>query len=238
MNLHTLAYKRKEKVGKLSKQQLIRHLESMYIEATESTRPLLADLYTHFLPPVPKRAKNAFEWVAKACSKELQRPYLNHVYCDGSKIVATDGHRLHYATAPDGIEKGFYDHTGKKIEGADYTFPDWERVVPKTDSRSDTLNIKTMENILEISPISEVNITKGENVFLNIGGLCGQVCVEKRLLEDALNGQDEFTVHFKDWGLKEFKMLEDGKLVCYRDPIILFVEHGTAVVMPRKEERV
>lgn len=238
MNLHTHAYKRKDKFGKLKKRQLIAHLENMYEEATESTKPLLADLYVHFLPPAPKKSKIAFEWVAKACSTELQRPYLNYVYCDGNKIVATDGHRLHYSNAPEGIEKGFYDHTGKKIDDVDYTFPDWERVVPKTDARSDKINLKTMENVLEISHISSVQKSKGENAFLNIGGLAGQVCVNKRMLEDALNGETEFVVSFKDWEEKHVKMHNEGNLTCYADPLLIETVFGQAVIMPRKEERV
>lgn len=235
MNLHTLAYQRKEKFGKLKKQQLIRHLENMYEEAIESQKPLLADLYVHFLPALPKVAKTAFEWVAKACNKELTRPYLNYVYCDGENIVATDGHRLHMSKAPYGHGVGFYDHSGKKICGVDYTFPEYKKVIPTTNETSPYINLKTLENVLNISFISSIQKSKGENIFLNIGGKAGQVCLNKKMLEDALNGESEFVVSFKDWTEKEVKMLEDGAFDCYMEPILIENKFGTAVIMPRKE---
>lgn len=238
MNIHTHACKRKEQFGKMKKDVLIKHLEELYEEAVDSHKSYLADLYSHFLPPAPKVAKTAVDWVFKAVYKGNARPCLQNIYCDGENIVATGGHRLHMAKAPEGTEVGFYNQMGKKINGVNYTFPDYKRVIPVTNATSNFINLKTMENVLKVSYISEYSKSKGEKIFLKIGGNAEQVCVNKKYLLDALNGETEFVVCFKDLEDKYVKMHNEGNLTCYAEPILIKTVFGQAVIISMKDGRV
>jgi len=90
----------------------------------------LVTLYSHFMPAKPGKARDAFSWVASAVADSKDcRYYLHHVYADGSRIIGTNGHRLHIA--PDARAAGFYcARTGEPIE-CDGTYPDVDRVIPK-----------------------------------------------------------------------------------------------------------
>lgn len=93
------------------------------------------DIGSYFIPTISK-AKNtpdALQWVAKACGVKDLRKYLNHVHVDASKMVASDGHRLHIVyKAREDLEypEGFICRiTGKGI-GEQGTFPDVGRIIP------------------------------------------------------------------------------------------------------------
>ena len=89
----------------------------------------LAVLYKQFTPATPAKPKNDYDWVSLAMGKNDVRYYLNHIYCDGSRIMATDGHRLHIIDNYLNLEPGFYDKNKAKIE-VDASFPDVDRVIP------------------------------------------------------------------------------------------------------------
>lgn len=111
----------------------IQHLIQTMYEETEDHR--LAQLYKYFMPAMPKKPKNVFQWVALAVSTDKTRPYLHKVYSDGENIVATNGHILHLA--PDGRPEGFYcPITEEHLPDYCGAFPNkYKEVIPeKTDT--------------------------------------------------------------------------------------------------------
>lgn len=63
-------------------------------------------LLNYFAPAVPKVAKTAAQWVAKAASTDADRPGLYAVQVVGGTMYATDTHRLHWA--PTELPAGTY----------------------------------------------------------------------------------------------------------------------------------
>jgi hypothetical protein len=93
----------------------------------------LAKLYQYFTPPIPKKPTTPEQWVALAMAKNDIRYYLNHIYSDGGRLMATDGHRLHvYKTNKYPV--GFYDQNMNLIE-VDATYPQIDRVIPENATR-------------------------------------------------------------------------------------------------------
>lgn len=90
----------------------------------------IIDILSFVAPTMPKgKPKSLFAWVAKATGIKDVRGYLRHVYCDGERILASDGHRLHSAPNADGLEPGFYDpRTGHAIE-CNGQFPNVDRIM-------------------------------------------------------------------------------------------------------------
>lgn len=139
-DLYTLAAKH-PKVKKEHAQNMIIAISESHPELKES----LAQLYSFFMPSVPKKLKEInHEWVYKAISKQPGRYYLHHAYSDGENLVATNGEVLHYI--PTNLPIGYYNQKGIKIEH-DYTFPDWKRIL------SDLTEISPIEIDLEKAPI-------------------------------------------------------------------------------------
>ena len=117
-----------KKVKKDDAQRIIKDVYWKYPELVEH----MAMLYSYFMPPMPSRAKSLFKWVAKVANAKDVRQYCQFVYCDGSFLIGTDNHRLHYALT-DGREVGYYHPiTGDKVQ-EDARFPDWQRVIPPAD---------------------------------------------------------------------------------------------------------
>ena len=83
---------------KPSKEQLFAVVKNA-IETDFVTEADWAKLYAYFLPSVTK-IKSPFDWCVKAHSNKDARYYLNHVYADGERTIATDGHRLHVLNTP------------------------------------------------------------------------------------------------------------------------------------------
>ena len=117
-----------KKVKKDDAQSIIKDIYWNFPELAEK----MAVLYSYFMPAMPKRAATMFERVAKATSAKDVRQICKFVYCDGSFLIGTDGHRLHYAPA-DGREVGYYHPiTGDKVQ-EDSRFPDWRLVTPSSE---------------------------------------------------------------------------------------------------------
>ena len=117
-----------KKVKKDDAQRIIKDIYWSFPELKEQ----MAMLYSYFMPAMPKRAASMFEWVAKATYAKDVRQYCQFVYCDGSFLIGTDNHRMHYALT-DGREVGYYHAiTGDKVQ-EDARFPDWQRVIPPAD---------------------------------------------------------------------------------------------------------
>lgn len=95
----------------------------------------LRDLLAHFVPSRPNRARDHFSWVAMATAGNRDiREHLRFVYCDGERIIGTDGHRLHVAPAGD-RPAGYYDpRTGDPVI-LDAQYPDVDRIIPEASHR-------------------------------------------------------------------------------------------------------
>lgn len=93
---------------------------------TDTQRDLLLN---YFAPALPKIAKDAFSWVARACGdkkKEL-RQFLHVVHVKGGVMVACCGHRVHWAMTD--LPDGQYDPaTGALLDPPIPNVPDFERV--------------------------------------------------------------------------------------------------------------
>lgn len=95
----------------------------------------IIDILSFVAPTMPKgKPKSLFAWVAKVAGIKDVRQYLRYVYCDGDRILASDGHRLHCAPNVDRLEPGFYDpRTGHAVE-CDLEFPNLDRIMDTKDN--------------------------------------------------------------------------------------------------------
>jgi len=94
----------------------------------------MARLYKYFSPNVQAKPKTDDKWVAQAMADKYDpRYYLKYIYSDGSRIMATNGHRIHAVNKS--IEIGFYDKNMNRIE-VDAKFPDIDRIIPKNYTKS------------------------------------------------------------------------------------------------------
>lgn len=87
-------------------------------------------LINYFAPSVPKKPKDAFDWVAKAVADDRDvRKYLMFVYVEDGEMVATNGNRMHIAKTS--LPNGFYDPRSRLQVEVDAKYPQYKRVVPK-----------------------------------------------------------------------------------------------------------
>jgi len=84
-------------------------------------------LYAFFLPPIPANPKTPEQWISKAVAKKDIRSYLNQMHVSNGRLVATDGHRLHFTDTD--LDDGYYDQNLNKLDIED-RYPDIERVIP------------------------------------------------------------------------------------------------------------
>lgn len=109
------------------------------------TDKALSSLYSYFLPKQPHKAKTQEAWLVRALAdKKDMRKYLQHVFCDGSRLMATDGARLHVAPA-NGLAKGFYDRALSPVE-LDERFPDIEGAII-TACKGEPYSLDSMKEI-------------------------------------------------------------------------------------------
>ena len=91
-------------------------------------------------------------FVIKACAKTADRPFKTALHVErtknGSRLVATDGFRLHVAEISQKIKSGDYKarvtkdaiSLGEPLEGID--FPAWEKAVPKNAVKSGVIDLE------------------------------------------------------------------------------------------------
>lgn len=90
----------------------------------------IAPLYTYFMPLIPAKAKTPEQWVGKAMGVRDVRYYLNFYYSDGTRLICTDGHRLHLM--PTTLAEGFYDKALNAVN-TQGRYPDVDRVINLSD---------------------------------------------------------------------------------------------------------
>ena len=165
---------------------------------------MMAKLYAYFMPAIPAKPKTDEQWIAKAMAKKDVRYYLNHIYCDGKRIMATNGHRLHIIHS-DRYKKGFYDSQMNKVE-VDATYPDVDRVIPSTRRKGNK------RIAFEDLTASNVKIDGKNKPVFDIG----EVRVDAKYLTEAAQGFENPEVIYAD--KNKAVLLTDG--------------HRSAVVMP------
>lgn len=155
---------------------------------------ILAQLYQYFIPATPAKPKTAEQWIAKAVPKKDIRYFLQYLYSDGSNLVGTDGHRMHYVENMD-YDAGSYNIVMDKIDPMHAgKYPNWERVVPNTSKSTpygfNTLTLKT----IELKGIKNAKNKWNYEIYNYRGDLL--LTVNKSYLDDALSFMDNPTVYY------------------------------------------
>lgn len=78
-------------------------------------------LFSFFLPPVPKRPKTDFEWVALSATTK-DGTWLRHVHVIGDKMYGCSGHTMHVAPNSEDLSDGAYCPR-TQIRAGDVTAP-------------------------------------------------------------------------------------------------------------------
>ena len=178
-NLATLAYQIKQ--PKLKKAEAQALIEKYFKGAQDDqTRVELAQLYRYFTPAPAKTAKTTTEWVHKAADPSDTRPFLNHSYSDGKRLVATDGARLHLAETD--LPVGYYDNKGNLIEGhaEKHTFPQYETLLP---SDSEVLGRVFLSD-------QKLHTIKPKYGKKTVAMEIGDVFIDKRFIDELANGRE------------------------------------------------
>ncbi len=168
--------------NKASCYQVVRDL----IAGEEMTVEQAAMLYAYFAPAIPAKPKTPEQWVAKAMAKKDVRYYLQYIYSDGARIMATDGHRVHIWHT-DQYPAGFYDANMVQIE-VDGTFPDINRVIPKNPDLSLPVAELSIEHLFD-SDSKPVDGYKFDGVAIN-----------GAYMDQALSCQDFDQIQYSDGG--------------------------------------
>ena len=153
---------------------------------------VLAQLYAHFLPSPPKRAKTALEWLAQATNPKDVREILRaiNVIERGGKLVAvaSDGHRIHIAHKHDFKTTGAYNTAGEKIADAS---PRIERLLKACldHDSAPPQDIKTSDVVRSDTPDGRITARLPDGPLLNA-----------KYLDEAIAGADEFTACYGGHG--------------------------------------
>lgn len=137
----------------------------------------LAHLYAYFLPPLPAKAKDPAVWVARAKGVNDVRHYLNYLYSDGNRLIATDGHRLHLM--PTNLPAGFYDKARNPVD-VDAKYPDVDRIIPKLDQGTP----HKLEDLAGL-PVRTSEVGARGQYTIHAYELPGGVCVNKTYWDQA-----------------------------------------------------
>lgn len=167
--------KKAVKASKKEAYTLIQNLHEGKALTTGETESLLL----YFAPPMPKKAKTAMEWLAKAAAVQDVREYLCYVYVTAEGIgYATDGH-IACRSKLDGMPEGYYcPKTLAKVTDMAVKYPNVERVFTTYEEPQYTVECSAIETVVAWS---KDNITAYEH---------GDSYVNKALLDRARNGEN------------------------------------------------
>lgn len=94
------------------------------------TEHQVAKLYRAFTPKHPAKPKTQEQWVWQAVAVKDVRLYLNFAYSDGSRLIGTDGHRMH-VWKTNKYAPGYYDKNMIRVHETSWNrYPEIDRVVP------------------------------------------------------------------------------------------------------------
>jgi len=169
----------------------------------------LARLYRYFMPTSPAKPKTDWSWVALAAGKKDVRFYLNYIYSDGKRLMATDGSRLHLVKT-DKYEPGYYDRAGTKIHDIDWhTYPNVDRVIPNEE----LLDAKVAFSELEMSVTPKASAPYDHVYYF------GDTCVCSAYLKEAVLGFNHNTIEYKDHDNGLAVMIHDDNKIAIVMPI-------------------
>jgi len=135
------------------------------------------------------KALTDLEWVALARSKDAARPVLGGIHVNG-QMEATDGHRLHWAPAPEGREPGLYDLGWQKLDIG--TFPNTGNVIPANpDFRYSFADCREVLALCaaRIAYARAMGASDGTSIYtLELNGPDIRTAVDARYLQDILRG--------------------------------------------------
>src|SRR5690554_4060108 len=80
---------------KLNFEALMNVIETLTEDQRDVLREDLSRLYAAYMPSIPKKPRNSFEWCSKAMAVKDTRDQLNFVHVTEDRICGTDGHRIH-----------------------------------------------------------------------------------------------------------------------------------------------
>jgi hypothetical protein len=173
--------------GKIKKQEAYELVRSAYLNNTGVSRDSLRDLVDYFVPPLPKVAKTADQWVSSACAKNDVRDWPNLIFVHGGFMYSTDGHRMYRAVT--GLPSGYYEPKTllpSAYRGAhpittrlDYFFPKplqaWDRAALRDGTQELGVNTKNA-NLLRFD--------------------CSKFAFDAVYLYGACNGCEDTTLYF------------------------------------------
>ena len=141
----------------------------------------LEALYKYFMPALPKAVKKDWQWISRAVGKRDFRPTMNWLYSDGSRLMATDSHRLHII--PSTMTKGYYHPKTLDSIDLDAVYPDIDRVI---GNRGDFEPLHHFP-MTELKTFKSMELVKlGNNWF------------QLPYIVSALNGRDDWVVSVQD----------------------------------------
>ena len=198
------------KTDRITKSQCFEALQKLMNADDEYMQELyLARLYAYFMPKPPKKAKSRHEWVAKACAKKDDiRPYsyLHHLYSDGNRLFATNGHILFVADNYT-LEPGYYNIQLEKITNIEQKYPNIDRVIPTEFTYEKTINIDDLE-------VYTINVNKKEKYYVHIDNDKENPAIDLEYLRLALNGQKTFNAYWNNKN-KPIKITTSGLPDCF-----------------------
>lgn len=184
-----------------------------------------------------KRIDNV-SWVSLATYKKNDRPMIQRPFRDLTRLVATDGHRLHMLDGLSEVEKS---HIVGDVLG-DYTFPDYQQVLPngsshKTIGKGVVLSVPLFEQLsaavafnkklkngclVVIEPIENEDAKISIQLRFNRNHTIPEssILIDPQYLLDALLAGGSFDIS------------HGGGLT----PVVLTRDNLTAVIMPMRHE--
>lgn len=157
------------------------------VSGVDLTEQEKQELLLYFAPKGSAKPKDAESWVAKAVGVKDVRPYLNYLYSDGKRLIATDTHRIHWC--PTTRPEGFYcPKTLAPFKVDDWRYTDVDRVIPKATTPV-VVDTTTLETELD-------EVESKWHAYRDVAGRA--IC--KRYLDEALAGDTTVTVLNGDGG--------------------------------------
>ena len=159
-----------------AQQQILRWSETYDIPAAEA-----APLYAYFMPPIPAKAKTPEQWVAKAVAVKDPRGYLRFIYSDGTRLIATDGGRLHLI--PTDRPAGYYDKAMNPVDDQG-TYPQIDRLFT-----TGTPHVLTLSEM----PVTPSAWSKSGHTYLIDGSP-----FDKRQVDEMADGTEVLIIELSD----------------------------------------
>lgn len=129
-------------ISAYSRKEAFACLYAAHERGATPTKEELQRLILHFAPSVPSKPKTPEQWVARAVGIKDVRTYINYLYSDGVRLVATDGSRAHWC--PTTLAQGYYEPRTLLPVALEDKYPDIDRVIPKESTRPVVLSGDTL----------------------------------------------------------------------------------------------